>query len=203
MNEEILNIAAEHYFSNIINPNRQSKEDNFKAGATSYAAKEYWFAQFELEQLKKAAIDKCNEALELTQNIGNFGKPHEPQSQQKQSGYRVVSKDEWFAMRTDERHQLVAGRDLKTGEAIWLAENKPEPQKQSAVWVSVRDKLPDDSHGRVLVYVREVDDLGISYFVWNCSYSKAHGFTDKRQHYDVTHWMPLPEPPKTPPHENL
>jgi|SRR6478609_1154213 len=50
MNEEILNIAAEHYFSNIINPNRQSKEDNFKAGATSYAAKEYWFAQFQSQQ---------------------------------------------------------------------------------------------------------------------------------------------------------
>jgi len=34
--------------------------------------------------------------------------------------YEVVPKDEWFEMGTDEREQLVAGRDLKTGEPIWL-----------------------------------------------------------------------------------
>jgi hypothetical protein len=37
-----------------------------------------------------------------------------------QECYVEVYKDEWFAMNQEARHQLLAGRDLKTGEPVWL-----------------------------------------------------------------------------------
>jgi hypothetical protein len=30
----------------------------------------------------------------------------------------------------------------------------------------------------------------------NCSWSKRHGFMENMNPVHVTHWMPLPEPPK-------
>lgn len=62
-------------------------------------------------------------------------------------------------------------------------------------WVNVEDGLPDDSHGRVLVWVTEQCSLGKSGYIWNCGYSDKTGFTDNFVEYNVTHWMPLPEPP--------
>jgi len=64
-------------------------------------------------------------------------------------------------------------------------------------WVSIKDKLPDSYHGRVLVWVKEINDLGISEYCWNCSYSELHGFTDELKTYTVTHWQPLPNNPNT------
>lgn len=73
---------------------------------------------------------------------------------------------------------------------------KEEPKPiEGDGWISVNDKKPDDSMGRVLVWVNEVNDLGISKYCWNCSYSERHGFTDNGKHYNVTHWQPLPSPP--------
>lgn len=63
-------------------------------------------------------------------------------------------------------------------------------------WISVKERLPDDSHGRVLAWVREINDIGTSGYAWNCSYSDRHGFTDRGVSFHATHWMPLPEPPK-------
>jgi len=37
--------------------------------------------------------------------------------------------------------------------------------------------------------------LGKSGYIWNCGYSDKTGFTDNFVEYNVTHWMPLPEPP--------
>lgn len=61
---------------------------------------------------------------------------------------------------------------------------QPEPG-----WISVKDRLPNDNQ-RVIVYrpdMSEIDvgDISIQWG-WNC----------KRKKTDITHWMPLPEPPK-------
>lgn len=63
-------------------------------------------------------------------------------------------------------------------------------------WISVQDKLPDDSNGRVLCWCEEVGDLGKSEFFCICSYSKLHGFTDRLWSYKVTHWQQVTPPPK-------
>ena len=62
-------------------------------------------------------------------------------------------------------------------------------------WISVKDKLPSDDTGRVLVWVVEQNSLGKCGFVWNCSHSDGV-FSDKFETLQVTHWMPLPDAPQ-------
>jgi hypothetical protein len=73
--------------------------------------------------------------------------------------------------------------------------NAVEEYTSQDKWISVEDKLPED-YQRVLGYVEELNDLGISHFAWNVSYSKYHGFLDNLKPCRVTHWQPLPSPPK-------
>ena len=68
-------------------------------------------------------------------------------------------------------------------------------------WISVKKKLPDVD-GLYLVYgmtdaMREL--LPNCVPIWLCDYYKEHGFysfTEKMRFDYITHWMPLPEPPK-------
>ena len=53
-------------------------------------------------------------------------------------------------------------------------------------WISVNDRLPDD-HG-IFIIVTESGFIGI------CSYSTDTGFAWKGS--EITHWIPLPEPPR-------
>lgn len=64
-------------------------------------------------------------------------------------------------------------------------------------WISVKDSLPKEN-GRFWCYVQEVNDLGISHFQWNCAYSREDNrWSDNFESMSVTHWQPLPNPPKT------
>lgn len=68
-------------------------------------------------------------------------------------------------------------------------------------WISVKKKLPEVD-GLYLVYgmtdaMREL--LPNCVPIWICDYYQEHGFYSftERMHFDyITHWMPLPEPPK-------
>lgn len=63
-------------------------------------------------------------------------------------------------------------------------------------WIPVSDRLPDES-GRYWCYVKELNDLGFSYFQWNCAYHKEENrWSDSRADMRVTHWKPIPSPPK-------
>jgi hypothetical protein len=68
---------------------------------------------------------------------------------------------------------------------------------REAQWIPVSERLPEES-GRYLCYVKEINDLGISYFQWNCAFNKNDtSWSDKLVRMEVTHWQPLPEPPKS------
>ena len=68
-------------------------------------------------------------------------------------------------------------------------------------WISVKDRLPNRD-GLYVVYgqteaMREL--LPDNDPIWMCYYRKERGFYDTElcRGYDfITHWMPLPEPPK-------
>lgn len=65
-------------------------------------------------------------------------------------------------------------------------------------WISVTNGLPKEG-GRYWCYVEEINDLGISYFQWNCSYNAVEKrFSDMylQNGEKVTHWMPLVDPPE-------
>ena len=55
-------------------------------------------------------------------------------------------------------------------------------------WIRVEDRLPEDNQ-RVLVYRPEMETADTG------PISVQFGWTCARKHCDVSHWMPLPEPP--------
>ena len=80
---------------------------------------------------------------------------------------------------------------LNYEDALWLAIAALREQREGKMeWISVRDRLPEDQV-EVLVAtrskngVRNIDKgyLAIDHFI-------------HRGRAEVTHWMPLPEPPK-------
>jgi hypothetical protein len=70
-------------------------------------------------------------------------------------------------------------------------------------WISVKDRLPRSMANKVLVYVQHEDLVGYIGFghyekfngeeMW---YDLERGEQFAKNGYIVTHWMPLPEPPK-------
>lgn len=63
---------------------------------------------------------------------------------------------------------------------------REEGYRKQSEWISVEDRLPD-SDGKYLVYTGKGLIHTMYYYATN-----AFGF----EHWDVTHWMPLPEAPK-------
>ena len=61
-------------------------------------------------------------------------------------------------------------------------------------WIPVSERLPE--HGQIVLCYLRFDDMRIlqwdNQFYWWLGYGKG----DDWQKADVTHWMPLPEPPK-------
>lgn len=71
-------------------------------------------------------------------------------------------------------------------------------QLNTNYFISIIDKLPEET-GRYWCYIKVLNDLGNSYYQWNCEYNAE----EKRfigalinEGDNVTHWMPLAEPPK-------
>jgi len=62
-------------------------------------------------------------------------------------------------------------------------------------WISA-DKPPKES-GRYWCYVEEINDLGKSYFQWNCYYDATENrWSDNLKSVMVTHWAFLKPPPQ-------
>ena len=79
----------------------------------------------------------------------------------------------------------------------WI--EREERRQVKSKWIRVEDKLPVEGN-RYLTFVEHITDLGKSNFVWNCSYNEDEKrFSDSSLNDGerVTHWQPLPEPPKT------
>ena len=68
-----------------------------------------------------------------------------------------------------------------------------------AEWISVNDRLPED-YVPVLAYVKHIDGKRAVFLVDHViDYTngcKTWAETDTSWKYCVSHWMPLPEPPK-------
>lgn len=76
------------------------------------------------------------------------------------------------------------------------------PQKKTSGWISVKDRLPEKD-GLYLVYgmseaMRELlpDCVPIWLCYWRRKYEGWYDIEMCRGYDFITHWMPLPEPPK-------
>ena len=80
--------------------------------------------------------------------------------------------------------------------ADWLINNGVTVQE----WISVKDRLPE-KHDKYLVRVPS-KLRGCEHCIWLIGYNPKFGFYDADPEWgdipvdDVTHWMPLPQPPK-------
>lgn len=69
--------------------------------------------------------------------------------------------------------------------------------KENNGWISVEDRLPDNPTKEVLAWcgyhilARYSDDQWLVYY--SDKYSENTGWTEE---HNITHWQPLPEPPK-------
>lgn len=86
----------------------------------------------------------------------------------------------------------------KTQERLFVRDESPAGESDAVDWIDVNDRLPEEG-GRYWCYVRDLNDLGVSHFQWNCAYNENEKrFSDSTllNGEQVTHWRPLPEPPK-------
>lgn len=100
--------------------------------------------------------------------------------------FDALQKDVWANIKT---------KSFEFRQKIISEWQSNQPQQGVDDWISIDDELPDElSDGRILCWCEEINDLGMSYFFWNCSYSKRHGFTDGAKPYSVTHWKRITPP---------
>ena len=65
------------------------------------------------------------------------------------------------------------------------------PTVKTQGWISVKDQLPE-SGKRCLVYATQ----GFVCHISIASFGRQFHLSGRRANWRVTHWMPLPEPPK-------
>ena len=61
-------------------------------------------------------------------------------------------------------------------------------------WISVKDRLPEES-GMYIVTANDGHAQRVSFVQWQKK-NRMWNLTGARSYWRVTHWMPLPEPPK-------
>ena len=71
------------------------------------------------------------------------------------------------------------------------AENKSKEKEKKLTWISVNDRLPK-SNTMVLVFVRGYADIGW----YDGEHDEWRTGMITLDNSEITHWMPLPEPPK-------
>lgn len=95
--------------------------------------------------------------------------------------------------------ELLAPTSLNFEEAVYLADYLVKNGVTVQEWISVEDRLPEE--GEYVLCVLKGFNYGGKIQV--CKFVPADKFKDKPyfEHFrngfpSVTHWMPLPEPPK-------
>jgi hypothetical protein len=76
---------------------------------------------------------------------------------------------------------------------LWEAKERIEALPDE--WISVSEKLPDDSYWYVLCYIKYLKSLWEYNYIDILTYNKWL-WSDGKNNYNVTHWMPLPPIPK-------
>jgi hypothetical protein len=64
-------------------------------------------------------------------------------------------------------------------------------QAASPQWISVKDRLPGECAGLLIVYHASLKEIGTSYYDEDMWCSNPWPITSD----GITHWMPLPNPP--------
>ena len=74
--------------------------------------------------------------------------------------------------------------------ANYLVENGVTVQE----WISVKDRLPEES-GMYIVTANDGHAQRVSFVLWQKK-NRVWNLTGARSYWRVTHWQPMPQPPK-------
>lgn len=84
----------------------------------------------------------------------------------------------------------------------WINSEYQEPKSKVDVhpmqWIPVTESLPEGKDGNYLVAMKTSRGIEVheAYFFEAWDSYEWYDPVEEYQKYDVTHWMPLPEPPK-------
>ena len=92
-----------------------------------------------------------------------------------------------------EREAADAIEELSLAQEQWITQERNVLLKSQPRWVSVTERLPEEDgmylvHGKWSASGRKVTDT--------CEFYVHDGYFRAAWNFDVTHWMPPPEPPK-------
>ena len=73
-----------------------------------------------------------------------------------------------------------------------LLREKQDPAAMSG-WISVTDRLPDESGNVIVCVKRRFSDYRMVTVSWYIAIERRFSGSD---FFTITHWMPMPEPPK-------
>ena len=80
------------------------------------------------------------------------------------------------------------------GRILFMTDNMPTIEAEpNNGWISIEDRLPDNVKD-VIVY----DEFGWVYPAYYHTFNECwiYSFTAERCNHKITHWTPLPKPPK-------
>jgi hypothetical protein len=67
-------------------------------------------------------------------------------------------------------------------------------------WISVKDRLPEvgtsKKRNEVLIYDAENEEVMIGIYLYSQPTFPVFGIFGRGQVFEITHWQPLPKPPK-------
>lgn len=136
------------------------------------------------------AYQELKDLLDIT--VDEFRKARQ---QLKEKGDKMAAAAEDVMSHVPSGYATRGFKELREALNAW---NGNGQKKEGEDWIDVNDQLPEEG-GRYWCYMRDITDLGTSYFQWNCAYNeKEKRFSDSTlfNGEQVTHWRKLPEPPK-------
>ena len=90
--------------------------------------------------------------------------------------------------------ELLADAGMGKTERNFLADQLIANGVKVQEWISVKDRLPEES-GMYIVTANDGHAQRISFVQWQKK-NRMWNLTGTRSYWRVTHWMPMPQPPK-------
>ena len=88
----------------------------------------------------------------------------------------------------------LVGKNFQKGFIEKIASNLIANGVTVQGWISVKDRLPEES-GMYIVTANDGHTQRVSFVLWQKK-NRVWNLTGARSYWRVTHWQPMPQPPK-------